>query len=91
MANQMNQKVVITTAGNFTYTADDAVKKGQGTNVAIALEQARDVESANADGTEITFIPFEAIDHAVITKTMTTVEDPKDDMCPDPTPTPPTP
>lgn len=86
MAKQMNTKVVITTIGNFTYTADDAVKKGQGTNVAIALEAGRDVESANAAGTEITFIPFKAIDHAVITKEMTDVADPADDICPDPAP-----
>lgn len=86
MAKQMNQRVVITTFGGFTYTADDAVKKGQGTSVAIALENGRDIHSASADDSEITVIPFRAIDHAVITKQMTDVADPADDICPEPQP-----
>jgi len=82
MANQMNQKVVITTFSGFSVTADDAVKKGQGTAAAGALENHRDVYVD--DGTNITYVPFKAVDHAVITKEMTTVADPDDTICPDP-------
>lgn len=75
-------KVVITTAASFSVTADDSVKDGQGVAAYSALQAHRDVYVD--DGTNITFIPFQAVDHAVITKTMTTVADPQDDTCPDP-------
>lgn len=72
-------KVVITTQGNFSVTADDAVRSGQGTAAYGALENRRDVVVDN--GTERTFVPYGAIDHAVVTLTMTTVADPVDPTC----------
>lgn len=78
---QQNARVVITTAVGFNVTADDATVKGQGTAAYGAIQNRRDV-TVNNNG-EITFIPYHAIDHAVITLTTSTVADPVDDVCPD--------
>ena len=84
-------KVVVTTIQGFTVTADDAVLNGQGTSAYGAIENRKDVTVRNGD--ESTFVPYRAIDHAVITFTMSTVDDPEDPTCVDPnaTPTPPGP
>lgn len=85
-------KVDVTTIGGFSKTADDAVLAGQGTAAYGAVENGRDV--IVADATEKIIIPYHAIDHAVVTLTLSTVDDPKDDTCvddttePAPTPTP---
>lgn len=90
-------KVVISTGAGFSVTADDAVLAGQGTAAYGALENGRDVVVANA--TEKTYVPYHAIDHAVVTLTLSTVDDPEDPTCvtddnsnggggSDPTPTP---
>lgn len=84
MAYKNNVKVVITTGANFELTADDAVKAGQGTAAYAELQRQGDVWVD--DGTKITFVPFHAIDHAVITLARTQVTDPVDDNCPAPTP-----
>ena len=88
MAYVMNVKVDVTTKAGFTATADDAVVKGQGT-AAYGVIQSINTEMRNvviSDGTNETIIPFHAIDHAVVTKTRSTVQDPQDIICPDPTP-----
>lgn len=72
-------QVVITTAAGFTATASDATVAGQGSAAYTALQGHRDIYIA---GETITFIPYEAIDHAVITITQATVEDPEDPTCP---------
>lgn len=87
-------KVVITTIGGFSATADDAVSAGQGTGAYNALEMKRDVKILAEN--EITFIPYHAVDHAIITITRSEEEDPVDDTCvesnaeptPDPEPDP---
>lgn len=72
-------KVEITTSANFAITADDAVVSGQGTAAYSALEAHRDQHIVS--GSNITFIPFHAIDHAVITLTQVTEADPVDPTC----------
>lgn len=77
-------KVDVTTAAGFTATADDAVLAGQGTAAYGALEAGRDVIVATA--TEKTYVPYAAIDHAVVTFTLSQVTDPDDPACVTPTP-----
>ena len=77
-------KVDVTTIGGFTKTADDAVLAGQGTAAYGAIENGRNV--IVADATEKTIIPFRAIDHAVVTLTLTQEQDPVDPTCVTPTP-----
>lgn len=72
--------VVITTQGNYSVTADDATVAGQGTAAYTALENHRDVIVKGEE--DIKVIPFAAIDHAVVTLTSSTVDDPTDEMCP---------
>lgn len=72
-------KVEITTSANFTATADDAVRSGQGTAAYGAIENHRDV--IIDAGTTKTIIPYGAIDHAVVTLTMSEVADPEDPTC----------
>ena len=71
--------VVITTQGNYSVTADDATVAGQGTAAYTALENHRDVVVKGEE--DIKVIPFDAIDHAVVTLTSATVDDPTDEMC----------
>lgn len=80
--DKQSVKVVLTTQAGFSVTADDAVKNGQGTSAYHALVSARDVRVE--DGTKITYVPVQAVDHAEITFTMSTVADPADDTCPVP-------
>lgn len=77
-------KVDVTTIGGFTKTADDSVLAGQGTAAYGALENGRDI--IVADATEKTIIPFSAVDHAVVTLTLTQAQDPVDPTCVTPTP-----
>lgn len=84
MANVMKQSVVIYTKCSTSVTADDAVVKGQGTAAAGALENHRDIYID--DGTKVTYIPFESVCYAEITKTMSQEADPQDDICPEPAP-----
>lgn len=72
-------KVVVTTQAGFSVTADDSVNNGQGNAAYQALQHNRDVYVD--DGTNHTYVPFGAVDHAVITLTMATVPDPTDDTC----------
>lgn len=86
MAYEMMVKVEVTTKTGFTATADDAVAKGQGT-AAYGVIQSINTEMRNvviSNGTNETIIPFHAIDHAIVTKTRSQVQDPKDAICPDP-------
>lgn len=76
---KQNVKVVITTEAGFEVTADDAAKAGQGTAAYGALDNGRDIRVDN--GTEITFVPYGAVDHAVVTLTQTTVDAPADANC----------
>ena len=76
---KQNVKVVVTTYQGFSVTADDAVNNGQGTAAYGAIETGTDITVR--DGSDITFIPYKAVDHAVITLTMSTVPDPTDDTC----------
>lgn len=78
---KQNVKVVVTTYAGFSVTADDAVKNGQGTAAYGAIQTGTDI-TVN-DGTNITYVPYKAVDHAVITLTQSTVDDPKDDTCPE--------
>lgn len=78
---QTQIQVVITTAAGFEGTADDATLLGQGAAAYTSIKAGRDVYIDGGDGT-ITFIPYDAIDHAVITITQATVEDPEDPTCP---------
>ena len=71
-------KVVITTQAAFTATADDSVVAGQGSAAYTAIQAHRDVY---IDGETRTYIPFDAIDHAVVTITQATVDDPEDPTC----------
>lgn len=72
-------KVVITTKAAFAATADDSVVAGQGSAAYTALQAHRDVYIVGATRT---FIPYDAIDHAVVTITQATVDDPADETCP---------
>lgn len=72
-------KVVIETGTSFSVTADDAVLAGQGTAAYGALENGRDIVVATA--TEKTYVPYHAVDHAVVTFTTSTVDDPEDPTC----------
>lgn len=72
-------KVEITTAAGFTVTADDAAAGGQGTAAYSALEAGRDQHIV--DGSNITYVPYGAVDHAIITLTQATVPDPTDPTC----------
>lgn len=86
MVNKQSVSVVITTKAGFSVTADDAVKAGQGTSAYGALDNGRDVRVSNAAGTEITYVPNCAIDHAIVTFTMSQEAEPQDDTCPAPQP-----
>lgn len=87
---KQNVRVVVTTAANYSVTADDAVLNGQGTAAYGAIETKTDV--IVRDGGDIKYIPYAAIDHAEITLTLSTEPDPQDDTCvEEPAPTPPTP
>lgn len=77
-------KVVVTTGAGFSVTADDAVLAGQGTAAYGALEGGRAI--VVADATEKTYVPYHAIDHAVVTFTLSQVTDPDDPTCVTPTP-----
>lgn len=77
-------KVVVTTGAGFSVTADDAVLAGQGTAAYGALEGGRDI--VVADATEKTYVPYNAVDHAVVTFTLSQVTDPDDPTCVTPTP-----
>lgn len=88
-------QAVVTTAGGFTYTANDATNPGAGTGVLGAVMAKRDIDSLV--GSTRTFIPFAAIDHVVFTKTSSQEDDPEDATCvvdgevtpaPDPDPEP---
>lgn len=79
MAYQNQIKVVITTGAGYEATADDAVVAGVGSSTWATLVNQGDVQIPN--GGEIIFIPFHAVDHAVVTITRTEVEDPEDPTC----------
>lgn len=79
MAYQNQIKVEITTGAGFTATADDSVTFGVGSSAWATLQAQCDVQIMG-DG-EITFIPFHAVDHAIVTITRTEVEDPEDPTC----------
>lgn len=72
-------QAVVTTAGGFTYTADDAQNPGAGTGVLGAVVAKRDIDSLI--GTTRTYIPYDAIDHVVITKTTSQADAPEDETC----------
>lgn len=77
-------KAVITTVGNYVVTADDATLPMQGTGAYGAIQTKTDVTVR--DGDLIKYVPYAAIDHAEITITLETADDPTDDTCPAPTP-----
>jgi len=79
---QQQNKVTITTYQGFSVVADDAVQFGVGSGAYGAIQAARDVTIASADGLTITYIPYKAIDHAIIEKSNVTVADPVDANCP---------
>lgn len=79
MAYQNQIKVVITTGAGYEATADDAVNAGVGASAWSTLVAQGDVQILNGD--EITFIPFRAVDHAIVTVTRTEVADPEDPTC----------
>lgn len=81
---KQNVRVVVTTAANYSVTADDAVLNGQGTAAYGAIQEKTDITVR--EGGEIKYIPYQAIDHAEITLTLETVADPTDDTCPAPAP-----
>lgn len=83
---KQNVKVVVSTAAGFSVTADDATSAGQGTAAYGAIQTKTDI-TVN-DGTNITYVPYKAVDHAVVTLTLSTVADPADDTCVDPNATP---
>lgn len=79
MAWNNKYSVEITTGGGYTATADDAVTDGVGSSARSLLAAGADITIATATG-EI-FIPFHAVDHAVITLTRTDDPDPVDPTC----------
>lgn len=72
-------KAVVTTVGNFSYTADDAANPGAGSGVLGAVMAKRDIDSLI--GADRTVIPFAAIDHVVFTKTTSEEDAPEDSTC----------
>lgn len=72
-------QAVVSTSGGFTYTANDATAPGAGAGVLGAVLAHRDVDSV-ISGTR-TIIPFESIDHVVVTKTISQVDAPEDETC----------
>lgn len=76
---QNNYKVEITTGAGFTATADDAVTPGQGGSAWTALQGRMDVIIQGES--ETTFIPFHAVDHAIVTLTREEVDAPDDAAC----------
>lgn len=79
---KQNVKVEVTTIAGFNVTADDAVLAGQGTAAYGAIDNHRDVKVS--DGGKITFVPYAAIDHAIVTFDRKDVEDPEDPTCVEP-------
>lgn len=65
--------------GSTTKTADDAVKMGVGGAVLAALLAGQDLHFN--DGTDELIIPFHSVLYAVVTRTMTEVEKPADELC----------
>lgn len=72
-------KVVVTTQGAYTATFDDSANAGVGASAYAALQAHQDIVGVVGDDT--IFIPFEAVDHAVVTISRTQVEKPADEMC----------
>lgn len=82
MADKMfkNQyTVAVTTQGGYTATFSDSANDGVGASVNAALHAHQDIQGESGD--DNVFIPFEAVDHAVITFTRTEVDKPADTTC----------
>ena len=73
--------VVITPAVGDAVTFTDTATYTGGTIAWDQVQYGRDVKVPNAAGTEITFIPCQAVVKAVATISTTTVEDPEDTFC----------
>ena len=69
----------ITTGGDYTATADDSVKAGVGAAAVAALEGHQDIKILTETG--YIYIPYAAVDHAVVTLTRATAEAPEDETC----------
>ena len=79
MAYQNSIKVEITTGGGYSTTADDATIAGVGAVAWADLQSQKDLIIQTATGWE--FVPFHAVDHAIVTMTRSEVEDPDDPTC----------
>lgn len=71
--------VEITTGGSYTATANDATVEGQGAAAVAAIEGHQDVKILTSTG--FIYIPYGAIDHAIVTLTRATAEAPEDETC----------
>lgn len=80
MANYKNEySVVITTAAGYSVTADDSTAPGVGAGAWADLQSGSDIRIATATGS--VFVPFHAVDHAVVTLNRVTVTPPTDPTC----------
>lgn len=86
MAYQNSIKVEITTFGGYSTTADDATISGVGAVAWADLQSQKDLTIQTATGWD--FIPFHAVDHAIVTMTRSEGEDPEDPTCVVATPEP---
>lgn len=72
-------KVDITTASGYTVSADDDSVAGVGASAYTMIKSGQDVSIAT--GTGEVFVPFNAIDHVVVTLTRTSYTRPADPTC----------
>lgn len=73
-------KVVIKTLGGTEVTANDATVAGVGSSAMAALMNGQDVYVLDGNGGG-TFIPFHAVESAVVTLTRSEAEAPADETC----------
>lgn len=70
--------------GDFTIADEADIKSGKATWDALQRRTDICVATSISDEDVTLFIPFHAVDHAILTVTPTEVEKPEDPNCPDP-------
>lgn len=78
--NKPYYSVAVTTIGGYSHTFADTATLKNGKSAWDALQRAVDIKID--DGTNTYFIPFHAVDHAVLTITSTQETKPVDVNCP---------
>lgn len=79
--NKPYYSVAVTTIGGYTHTFADTASMKIGKSAWSALQGAIDIKID--DGTNVYFIPFHAVDRAILTVTATEETKPVDVNCPE--------